>query len=157
MRWSYDSVVAANRVDPREAYDDHVLVRCPRCSRRASVHYLGDDLRLTCAHCALSESVFTPHRLDERFTSLQQYNEGRPPFGAALWLETECCGAKRLWALNERHLDYIERFVTSENRDAQFPSEPGRRQLSDRFPAWLVSGKHREEVVRAIRHLRSTL
>ena len=88
---------------------------------------------------------------------MEAYNHGQLPFKARLWLETECCGGKRLWALNETHLDYIERFVKSEDRDREFPSLPGRRQLSDKFPAWLVSRKHRDEVTRAINRLRSTL
>jgi hypothetical protein len=88
---------------------------------------------------------------------LRAYNEGHPPFGAALWLETECCGRNRLWALNERHLDYLERFVLSSNREAEFPSVGGNRQLADWFPAWLVSRKHRDEVAKAIRRLRATL
>jgi hypothetical protein len=151
--------VAAERVEPREAYDDHVLVRCPACGQRATVHYRGDDLRLTCARCGHSDSIPKPRRhFEERpVPSLRAYNEGRPPFGASLWLETECCGGKRLWALNERHLDYIERFVRSSNRDAEFPSVAGHRQLADKFPAWLTTRKHRNEIIKAIQRLRSTL
>ena len=52
--------------------------------------------------------------------------------------------------MNERHLDYIERFVQSTDRDREFPSLPGRRQLADKFPARLTSRKHRDEITRAI-------
>jgi hypothetical protein len=136
-----------------------VLVQCPRCSECARVSYVGDDVRLTCTHCGHADSIPKPRRhFEGRPTpSLRAYNEGHPPFGAPLWLETECCGGNRLWALNGRHLDYLERFVLSSNRDADFPSPGGSRQLADKFPAWLVSHKHRDEVVKAIRRLRATL
>jgi len=87
----------------------------------------------------------------------ETYNDSRSLFGERLWLETTCCGEHRLWALNLRHLNYIERFVLSTNRDAEFPSLSGDRQLSDKFPAWMTSSKHRTDIARALRRLRSTL
>lgn len=148
-----------DRVDPAAAYDDDVLVHCPKCDRRAAVRRHGGDLRLTCGHCGYAA---TPPQSRRHFeprpdASLEAYNEGRLPFDARLWLETVCCGGNRIWALNERHLDYIELFVQSKDRDGEFPSLPGRRQLADKLPAWLTSAKHRAEVVRAIQRLRATL
>ena len=87
----------------------------------------------------------------------ETYNDGGSLFGERLWLETTCCGEHRLWALNVQHLDYIERFVLSTNRDAKFPSLSGNRQLSDKFPAWMTSNKHRSEIARSLRRLRATL
>lgn len=141
------------------AYDAYRLVHCPACDRRAVVRHHRGGLRLTCEHCghAGTEAPSRRHFDPGPDASLEAYSDGRLPFNARLWLETQCCGGNRLWALNERHLDYIERFVKSEDRDREFPSLPGRRQLSDKFPAWLVSRKHRAEVLRAIRRLRSTL
>jgi hypothetical protein len=123
------------RLTHRDPYD---LVHCPACDRRATIRYDPPDTRLTCGCCGYAKA-------------------GLSVPDARLWLETECCGGHRLWAWNERHLDYIERFVTSKDRDREFPSPPGARQLSDKFPAWLVSRKHRDEVTRAIHRLRSTL
>ncbi len=70
-----------------------------------------------------------------------------------LWYSTECCGGHELWALDEDHLAYALGFVTSRNRTADFPSSPGNRQLADKFPAWMVSAKHRDEVARALNRL----
>jgi hypothetical protein len=78
-------------------------------------------------------------------------------FDARLWLETECCGGHRLWALNERHLDYLTAFVASTDRTREFPSPPGNRQIADKLPVWLVEAKHRGEVLRALDRLRATL
>jgi len=52
----------------------------------------------------------------------------------ALWLVTECCGGNVLWALNEPHLDYLERFASSTKRDRDFPSLPGNRGLAYKLP-----------------------
>jgi hypothetical protein len=96
----------ADPVDHLVPYDDHVLVHCPRCDRCATVRYLRGGARLTCTHCgnaltiAWSRGRFDPSPWGS--PSLHKYNIGELQFGAPLWLETECCGGKRLWALNER-------------------------------------------------------
>jgi hypothetical protein len=147
----------AATVDPAAAYDDHVLVHCPGCDGRAVVRAHAGGLRLTCDNCGHSATDAPSRRHFERGpdASLEAYNEQRLPFGARLWLEAECCGGNRIWALNERHLNYIDHFVQSKNRDREFPSLQGRRQLADKFPAWLTSAKHRDDVARAIQRLRS--
>jgi hypothetical protein len=142
----------ATRVEPSAAFDDHVLVHCPRCDACAII---DERLRLTCASCGFTKgetsALLIPRSL------LAVYNDGNSLFGERLWLATECCGGKPLWALNQRHLDYLEGFVRSRDRDREFPSVPGDRQLADKLPAWLTSQKHRDEVLRAIRRLREKL
>ena len=71
----------------------------------------------------------------------------------ALWFVTACLG-EQLWALDEAHLEYSLAFVESRNRTADFPSLPGNRQLADKFPAWMVSAKHRDQVARELRRMR---
>ncbi len=102
---------------------DEVLVVCPRCSSRAVITNIGDAPRLTCGECGYVRKggAGTP-----RLTWWTVRQDGREPaFGLALWLSTECCGRNVLWALNEPHLDYLEGFVASTNRDHDFPSPPG--------------------------------
>jgi hypothetical protein len=151
---------SADRVEPESAYDDHVLVRCPRCDARAVIGARSGFERFTCATCGLVKETLpkgvAAGPLHPR-SLLAVYNSGNTMFGARLWLETTCCGGQRLWALNQRHLDYIERFVRSTDREREFPSPPGDRQLADKFPAWLTSRKHRDDVMRAIARLRSIL
>ena len=79
------------------------------------------------------------------------------PDGARLWLETNCRGGHRLWALNARHLEYLAAFVRSKDRTREFPSLSGSRQLADKLPVWMVEAKHRDEVLRALDGLRATL
>lgn len=83
--------------------------------------------------------------------SLETYNAGEPPFGAALWLETECCGGNRLWALNESHLEYLANYVAKTRRKHEFPN------FTFKLPKWMKLAKNRDEVLRAIDRLRSTL
>ena len=83
--------------------------------------------------------------------------DGNDHLGARLWLETECCGGHRLWALNEQHLDYLERFVRSTQRDRDFPRGDLGPHPADRLPAWMTTRKHRNEVLRALDHLRQML
>src|SRR5689334_20768560 len=100
--------------EPR-TFCDEVLVECPRCANRAVVRHAADAPRMTCGQCGnvLDSSPDTP-RLS--WWSVRQ--DGREPaFNLRLWLTTECCGGNVLWALNEPHLDYLERFVASTQRD----------------------------------------
>jgi hypothetical protein len=52
---------------------------------------------------------------------------------------------------------YIEAFVRSTERDREFPSPPGHRQLADKLPAWMTQRKHREQVLHAIGRMRETI
>ena len=85
------------------------------------------------------------------------YAYGTPPFGANLWLEADCCGGERLWALNEIHLDYLEAYVAETQREREFPSPPGNRQLACKLPRWMKLAKNRNEVLQTIDRLRRTL
>ncbi len=73
---------------------------------------------------------------------------------ATAWLAEECCGGNVLWALNERHLDYLERFVGSRSRDRDFPSPPGNRGLAYKLPKWMQLAHNRDELLRTISHMR---
>jgi ribosomal protein S27E len=135
---------------------DHVLVHCPRCDARATIQARNGPLRITCSACGFTKEHEQGYGLI-RSVELARYNRGGTLFGARLWLETTCCGGRRLWALNERHLDYLRAFVASVDRSREFPSEPGGRQLADKLPAWLVDAKHRTEVLRALDRLHATI
>jgi hypothetical protein len=89
--------------------------------------------------------------------SFSTYDAGVPPFEARLWLEIECCGGKRLWALNATHLDYLAAYVAETQRERAFPSPSGARQLASKLPKWMKLARNRDEVLRAIDSLRKTL
>jgi hypothetical protein len=74
-------------------------------------------------------------------------------FGLPLWLQTPCAGHV-LWAWNEWHLDFMERYVAADLRER---SPNINRSLASRLPAWIKSAKHRDEVLKGIRRLRTQL
>jgi hypothetical protein len=142
-----------------QTFLDLALVHCPACDRQAEVRPHRDGLRLTCSHCGRSETTGPRERGDKQHPALSliSINAERPPFGAALWLETICCGGNRLWALNEKHLDYLTQYVAETQRSREFPSPPGSRQLATVLPTWMKLAKNRDEVLRAIARLRTRL
>ncbi len=135
----------------RKSFQDVALVHCPSCEARATVRHKHGALRLTCVHCGHSETATSG---DDRCLSFESYDAGNPPFGAPLWLEAECCG-EHLWALNERHLAYIGAYVAERQRNREFPSPSGNRQLAYKFPKWMKLAKNRDEILRVIEHLRA--
>ncbi|RSN37721.1 hypothetical protein DL990_01425 [Amycolatopsis sp. WAC 01416] len=135
--------------DPQTRIDDladePILVACPRCSRCASV----TPERLTCAGCAL---VRFPPDPDYR-----AWNRPVDPFfREPLWLRADCCGGHTLWAFHVSHLDLIERFVAATLRERGLGDRPG-LTLVARLPSWMTMAKHRDEVLRTIAKLRTTL
>jgi hypothetical protein len=76
-----------------------------------------------------------------------------PWFGAALWLQSPCLG-HTLWAVNEEHLAYIERYVRAERRRDRAESKLFNSALGEQFPKWMVLAKHRDSLLRTIDDLR---
>jgi hypothetical protein len=74
-------------------------------------------------------------------------------FGLPLWLQTECCG-RVLWARNEGHLLFLERYVGAQLRE-RAPNRNG--SLASRLPSWMKQGKNRDEVLACLARLRRSL
>ncbi|SDN97305.1 hypothetical protein SAMN05660199_01000 [Klenkia soli] len=153
-------------------WQDPVLVICPRCGNRAVAEDAEGGARLRCEACTLRR-VWSGQDLhvtvDGRDVVLVRRAgvwvdpvTGRPPartsllptrearFGVPLWLVTECCGGRVLWARNEEHLDYLRAYVTATLRDRS-------GGLSTKLPTWMKRAGNRDEVIRAIARLRATL
>src|SRR5215212_7033778 len=65
-------------------------------------------------------------------------------FGLPLWLQTPCAG-QVLWAWNEWHLDWMERYVAADLRE-RTPNI--NMSLASRLPRWIKSAKNRDEVLK---------
>lgn len=150
-------------------------VVCPRCGRRATVRVDLDHFRLTCSRCPLAldwtgqyltvvvdgrpvtlrrmhGAWFEPE--SARYVSAFSVQEGvEPHFGVPLWLRAECCGGHLLWANNEEHLNYLENFVSATLREHR----PGGAGLHLVLPTWLKLAKNRDEILRSLRRIRTTL
>ena len=94
---------------------DLVLVECPRChnsarmARKISREPYECSYTLSCGHCGCSRSNL-PDTRESTQPSLGLF------MGHRLWLRTRACG-QYLWALNETHLDYLERYIAAELRE----------------------------------------
>jgi len=152
------------------AWQSPVEVVCPRCGSRATVRENDVGYRLTCTRCPLAvdggseRHVLVDGRLVvlqwkhgawhdpavDRYVSVFRAREGEEPvFGLPLWLRTECCGGHLLWANNEEHLGYIESYVGATLRESV--------GLSTVLPTWMKLAKNREDILRSLHRLRTTL
>ncbi len=141
-----------------EEFSRKFLVRCPRCEKCAQVVVLeppGEEpvkftallfapRRLLCLQCGYTKDW--QKKVISRRTLCDWY------FELPLWLQTPCCG-ETLWAFNEAHLDFLERYVEAELRETTSRVTP----LSEKLPAWLISAKNRPEILKCLTRLRATL
>jgi hypothetical protein len=84
---------------------------------------------------------------------------GRDPvFGLPLWLATPCCG-EVLWAFNARHLEALEAYGLARLRERRRDADHGwsNATFTSRLPKWIKSAKNRDEVEKALRHLKGRL
>jgi hypothetical protein len=120
---------------------DEFWVVCPSCRWRAIVRRTT-GAQLTCSECGHIETL----------TSVRQMRFGDAVdsyFLQPLWLQTDCCG-EVLWAYNPRHLRFLRDFVAEKLRDV---GPPGRRNLGNKLPKWMLLAKNREEVLKGISRL----
>ncbi|QGQ20528.1 hypothetical protein GC089_16720 [Cellulomonas sp. JZ18] len=124
--------------------------RCGGCGRQARVERdvpgTTRDLPVRCAECgAVTRHPARP--------AVYRSAGGRPLYrGLDLWLQTPCEG-RVLWAYDEAHLDYLERYVAAAVRE----QEPGNASLASRLPAWVKAAGNRDAVGRELRRLRAML
>lgn len=137
-----------------------LLVHCPRCRQCANVHFhpLGSpgsdrSVERTCAciHCGYS---------DQRpVSSLPAYSY-RTDWHRRLdlWLQITCFG-HILWALNEKHLAFLDHYVSAKLRERRPDEKWGwtNAALAGRLPRWITSGKNCEEVLQCIHKLKLRL
>ncbi|MFE0172314.1 hypothetical protein ACFWZ2_08335 [Streptomyces sp. NPDC059002] len=154
--------------DPRSTTYDFltsVLVRCPGCDKAAHVvagpepagAHDPDHLaarRLVCRNCGTarewSRGGVVLHR-DPHAPATDPY------FGARLWLQTETRHGW-VWAYDLEHLDLIKGFVQASLREGIPWHDHGRKMTAvARLPAWMQQAKNRDEVLRAIARIHSSL
>ncbi len=122
--------------------EPEVLVVCPRCGSRGSVHRAdpptgGQARRLTCAHCGLTRhSAGTTSRWGVPVD---------PWFGAALWLTADFRGHV-VWAFNAAHLGELRAYVAASLREHS-PTAGAPVSMLERLPAWMTSAGNRDRVV----------
>jgi hypothetical protein len=144
----------------REVAGDYLLrqvvIECPGCESRTETNLVpgGDHepvVRVACGTCG-----FSAERAYGQRPWPQPGSDGRitdPWFHATLWLQSRCAGHV-LWALNLKHLAYIEEYVISRVRNRNEFSQFG-AALGEQLPKWLILAKNREAVLRSVADIRS--
>lgn len=150
----------SNQVDSRTSLGTYtakeVLVACPRCTEKARVEPAGErpwdwsGRHATCSACGW---------VAEQFPTVRHlYDAGGSGPALSLWLRTNC-GGHELWAVNEQHLDVLERIIDARHRTRARDEKWGwmNASMASRLPKWMLDAKHREVVLKAIDRLRSKL
>ena len=124
--------------------------RCPHCGRKITVERqirgFVQVLPVRCDGCATAFRLPTSE-------SRSVVNSPAPEFaGLELWLQTPFAGHV-LWAYDEVHLDFLERYVAAGVRE----QGPGNSSLASRLPGWIKAAKNRDVVQDALARLRATL
>jgi hypothetical protein len=119
---------------------DELLIHCPKCSAPVRTNRLderpGFHYKVACKSCGKTTNISV---------GVHDWNP---------LLQTPCCG-ELLWAANDRHLEWLEDFVSAGIRPARRPNggyyNPG---LRTRMPNWMKSAKNRDELLKGLARLR---
>lgn len=143
-------------------YFDRVLVRCPRCDKRAVVRNIeaagtAEDrpygtYRLQCESCAHGAELAPTWYV---FGNVRGHTVD-PFFQTPLFLQLDT-RLGTVFAYNEAHLEWLERFVSAELRERTHLDGHANASMASRLPRWMKLAKNRDEVLQAIRKLRVTL
>lgn len=118
-------------------------VMCPECHRYVGRYRAEPQARpLRCRVCGWTGAPAVMRRWVAPKRSRK----------APLWLETDFRG-ERLWVVNEQHLRFLEEYVAAGVRE----TGPFNGTIASRLPAWIKSGKNREDLLRALARLRARL
>jgi|GEM_PF-1326035 len=140
---------------------DSFLVRCPKCrscariiatNRPEGAFKVGD--KFACRRCGYIKDR------GKHYVGWGPNGVEIAHVGFCLWLVSRCCG-NRLWAYNERHLDWLERYVQAKQRKRQLPENRNSRyqnsSLASRVPKWISAADNRHKILRRIAELRMSI
>lgn len=164
---------------------EDILVECPSCGGCAHVlpkdprhARLSGARRVSCLRCGYSRDAASGGakkarpRWEKRqrvgkkwrqaststFTGAPRRPAHNAPadwfFGLPLYLQTPCAG-ETLWALNARHLAWIEAFLSAKLREDASPTR--HKTAVSGLPQWLIVARRRDEALRGVARLRSKL
>lgn len=149
-------------------FADEFLVVCPKCDNRAKVilaetvefnpaNHLFSARKLICPNCGFNKIKDSKSNFGILFSNKKTNFDCLVIGGAfdwyfqeTLWLQREC-GGKTLWAMNERHLEFIENYVAAKIR-ARTPNV--NQSIASRLPQWIKSAKNRDEILKTIEKLK---
>jgi hypothetical protein len=124
-----------------------VSIACPNCSKKAiaKVDYASKTARLLCLHCGLNKETTTT--IDKNVTLETAANHY---FQAELWLKTAFKN-DLFWAYNEKHLDYLERYISATIREHK---DRNGFTLLEKIPKFYHVAKNRDALLKIIEKLK---
>ncbi|MCU0240403.1 MAG: hypothetical protein MUC29_13265 [Pyrinomonadaceae bacterium] len=137
-------------------FGEEFLVVCPKCNSLAKVGLPETDSEKINNRLFAPRKVFCLSCLFRDTWTKKQISIGGNfdwYFGLPLWLQISCCG-ETLWAYNYKHLEFIENYVSANLRE-RTPNL--NKSVASRLPKWIKSAKNRDEILKAIKKLKSKL
>ncbi len=124
-----------------------VCVVCPSCAKKAlaKVNYETKKARLFCTNCGFNKEASTTIKNGTIETAANQY------FQAELWLQAPFKN-EIFWALNDKHLDYLERYIAATIREHK---DRTGFTLLEKLPKFYHEAKNRESLLKIITKLKS--
>ena len=142
-------------------FEGDILVRCPRCTARATSIKVPDDVGRAVGYrvsrpAPASGILAVPARWDDPVCI---------PHGTAFFglrpgpVSSRPLAAARPWAFNRPHIDFLERFISAGLRERDCTAWGGCRNssLESRLPHWMQSTKSREAILKTLGLLRDKL
>lgn len=168
------AVVCPGCAQKATVYASGPRVMCGRCGRIRSAEVAGwqgsahAEIKKHCSWCgeyfskSFEQCAPRPSTIEEPCPNCEavyifelywkpvgQASGSDPYFGYDLWYKMSCAG-NVLWALNDRHLQFLRSYVGATLRTR----EPGRNaSLASMLPGWLISAKNRAEVLKCLDRL----
>lgn len=129
---------------------NEVLVVCTACAKKAvaKANVEAKKVRLFCVHCGYNK---------EASAEVAQHTFITMPanqfFDAELWLQSDF-KKERFWAYNDKHLDYLERYISATLRQHK---ERAHFTLLEKLPKFYHEAKNREGLLKIIAKLKHKL
>ena len=139
--WAWEG----DRPSPVGPVDTRLDWRCPACGRRETTRAALTARSRPARTCACGAE----QRLIGRRSSARVADGADALYGLPFYLSAPCAG-RTLWAANREHAEYLLGYIGAGLRP---PGPPAFRELGHFLPAWMVTRKHRDEVVRGLRQL----
>ncbi|MEU6247466.1 hypothetical protein [Glycomyces sp. NPDC047010] len=145
-RVTCESCAYTSELDPKprsKPVEPPRIIMCPECDRYVGSQWSLQQVKVVrCLRCGWTKEP-------DKQGSWKVQKRRRP---TRLWLEVGFRG-ERLWAVNEQHLSFLEDYVAAGVRE----TGPFNSTIASRLPAWIKSGKNRNNLLRALAKLRARL
>jgi hypothetical protein len=128
-------------------YFKKVWVICPTCQKKAiaTVDFEAKKARLFCLQCGLNKETTTALTKNGSVETAANFY-----FQVELWL-TAPFKNEVFWAYNDKHLDYLERYISATLREH---TDRTHFTLLEKLPKFYHEAKNRKGLIKIIEKLR---